>query len=74
MGTSQSAKEPSSNVSMVPPWADDQPGQPLPPPSPRRFKNFRRAMTEYVKNGDRDTLKTALGYYARTSTGGAKVR
>jgi hypothetical protein len=58
---------------MVPPWADDQPDQPLPPPSPRRFNNFRRAMTEYVKNGNQNTLKTALGHYARTSTGGAKV-
>jgi hypothetical protein len=73
MGTSQSAKGPSSNVSMVPPWADDQPDQPLPPPPTGRFKNFRRAMSKYVKSGNHDTLKTALGHYARTSTGGAKV-
>jgi hypothetical protein len=30
-------------------------------------------MTDYVKNGSRNTLKTALGYYARISTGGANV-
>ncbi|GHV04991.1 hypothetical protein AGMMS50229_07340 [Campylobacterota bacterium] len=30
-------------------------------------------MTEYVKSGGRNTLKTALGHYARISTGGAGV-
>jgi hypothetical protein len=73
MGTSQSANGPSSNVPMVPPWADDQPNQPLPPPLPRRFSDFRRKMGEYVKSGNQDVLKTALGHYARTSTGGANV-
>jgi len=73
MGTSQSSKGPSSNVSLVPPWADDQPQQPLPVPTPCRFKQFRRSITEYAKTGDRDHLKKALGNYARTSTGGANV-
>jgi len=73
MGTSQSSNGPSSTVSLVPPWADDQPQTPLPAPIPGRFRQFRRSMTEYAKTGKKEQLKTALGYYARTSTGGATV-
>jgi hypothetical protein len=73
MGTSQSSKGPSSNVSLVPPWADDQPQQPLPSPIPGRFRQFRRSMTGYAKTGNKEHLKIALGHYARTSTGGAGI-
>jgi hypothetical protein len=57
----------------VPPWADDQPQKSLPAPTPGRFKQFRRSMTGYAKTGNREQLKTALGHYSRTSTGGATV-
>jgi hypothetical protein len=73
MGTSQSSKGPSSSVPLVPPWADDQPSQPLPIPTPRRFGQFRRTLTKYVKTGDKNQLQVALGHYARTSTGGANI-
>jgi len=73
MGTSQSSNGPSSTVSLVPPWADDQPQIPLPAPIPGRFRQFRRSMTEYAKTGKKEQLKIALGHYARTSTGGATV-
>jgi len=73
MGTSQSSKGPSSNVSLVPHWADDEPQKPLPAPIPGRFRQFRHSMTKYAKTGDKEQLKTALGHYARTSTGGATV-
>jgi hypothetical protein len=73
MGTSQSSKGPSSDVSLVPPWADDEPHKPLPAPIPGRFRQFRHSMTRYAKTGDKEQLKSALGHYARTSTGGASV-
>jgi len=73
MGTSQSSKGPSSKVPLVPPWADDRPQQPLPIPTKGRFGQFRRSMTNYAKSGNTGYLKTALGHYARTSTGGANV-
>jgi hypothetical protein len=73
MGTSQSSKGPSSNVSLVPHWADDEPQKPLPAPVQGRFRQFRRSMARYAKTGDKEQLKAALGHYARTSTGGATV-
>jgi len=73
MGTSQSSKGQSAAMPLVPPWADDQPNQPLPDPIPGRFRQFRRSMTEYMKSGDRNDLQSALGHYARTSTGGASI-
>ncbi len=38
MGTSQSSKGPGGGSPLVPPWADDQPQQPLPSPQERRFE------------------------------------
>lgn len=44
MGTSQSSTGPGGGSPLVPPWADDQPQQPLPPPQERRFAPFRESL------------------------------
>lgn len=78
MGTSQSSPGPGGNSPLVPPWADDQPQQPLPEPEPARFKEFRQYLGRYTasrKAGSRDSrqLEKALRYYARKSTGGGST-
>jgi len=70
MGTSQSSPGPGGRSPLVPPWADDQPQQPVPASQPARFKPFRQSLGEFVKSGDRKELKSSLGYYARKATGG----
>jgi hypothetical protein len=70
VGTSQSHPGPGGKSSLVPPWADDQPQQPLPIPQSLRFKPFRQAFGNFVSTGDPSKLKSALGHYARKSTGG----
>ncbi|MDZ7970569.1 MAG: Qat anti-phage system associated protein QatB [Nostoc sp. DedSLP03] len=70
MGTSQSHPGPGGKSSLVPPWADDQPQQPLPTPQSLRFKPFRQAFGNFVSTGNPSALKSALGHYARKSTGG----
>jgi hypothetical protein len=73
MGTSSSSRGSGANQPMVPPWADDQPGTPLPAAPPKRFQAFRRNFGSYLKGGDKSDLRRALGHYARTSTGGSSV-
>lgn len=73
MGTSASSKGSGSNQPMVPPWADDQPGAPIPPAPPKRFQAFRTSFGKYLKGGDGGNLRRSLGHYARTSTGGSAV-
>lgn len=73
MGTSASSKGSSSSQPMVPPWADDQPGAPIPTPLPKRFQAFRTSFGKYLKRGDGDDLRRSLGHYAKTSTGGSGV-
>lgn len=58
---------------MVPPWADDQPGAPVPTAPPKRFQAFRTSFGKYLKGGDGGDLRRSLGHYARTSTGGSAV-
>ena len=58
---------------MVPPWADDQPGTPVPAPQPKRFQAFRTSFGKYLKGGDGGDLRRSLGHFARTSTGGSGV-
>lgn len=58
---------------MVPPWADDQPGVPIPPAPPKRFQAFRTSFGKYLKGGGDGDLRRSLGHYARTSTGGSNV-
>ncbi|AFL53378.1 hypothetical protein ABIE78_000731 [Sinorhizobium fredii] len=73
MGTSSSSRGSGSNQPMVPPWADDQPGAPVPPPPPKRFQAFRTSFGKFLKGGDGGDLRKSLGHYARTSTGGSAV-
>ncbi len=71
MGTSQSSTGPGGGSPLVPPWADDQPQQPLPQPMPARFKPFRQSLGSFVISGDRGKLKSAVGHYARKASGGS---
>jgi hypothetical protein len=73
MGTSQSNPGPKGESPLIPPWADDQPGQPQPEPDPNRFRAFRLSLGNFVKNGNRKDLESALGAYARKSSGGGSV-
>ncbi|MCG8614312.1 MAG: hypothetical protein MI864_27685 [Pseudomonadales bacterium] len=70
MGTSQSSTGPGGSSPLVPPWADDQPQQPQTAPQPARFMAFRQSLGRFVSGGDRNDLKSAVGHYARKSTGG----
>ncbi|MBT0780837.1 hypothetical protein [Paracoccus sp. pheM1] len=73
MGTSASSKGSGTDQSLVPPWADDSPGEPLPDLEPKRFRAFRRAFGTYLKSGKQADLDKALGHYARSATGGRGV-
>lgn len=74
MGTSASSKGPGSKTPLVPPWADANPEQPLPPaPEGPRFKSFRVNLGKFVKIGDEQSLRRSIGEYARKATGGASV-
>jgi len=70
MGTSQSSPGPGKDSPLVPPWADDQPQQPVPSPQPKRFAPFRKSLGEYINNRSRDNLKSALKHYAGKGSGG----
>ncbi len=73
MGTSQSSSGPQGGSPLVPPWADDQPQQPLPLPLPARFKPFRQSLGGFVASGDRSKLESAIGHYARKASGGSVI-
>jgi hypothetical protein len=57
------------------------PAQPAPVPPqppielapPRRFAGFRTALGRFASSGDRRDARTALGHWARTSTGGSRT-
>jgi hypothetical protein len=70
MGTSQSSSGPGGGSPLVPPWADDQPQQPLPPPQAGRFAPFRKSLGSAVSSGNRDDFRKAIGHYARKASGG----
>lgn len=73
MGTSASSKGRNSSSPLVPPWADADPAAALPQPEGQRFKGFRTTFGHFVGGGNVDTLRSALGKYARVATGGAQV-
>lgn len=58
------------------PQTDDKnaeaPVQPLAVAPRARFGGARRNMSDYVKTGNRDSLRRALGHYSKTGMGGAK--
>jgi len=71
MGTSQSSTGPGGSSPLVPPWADDQPQQPVLPPQPSRFAPFRKSLGSAVSSGNRDDFRKAIGHYARKASGGS---
>lgn len=73
MGTSASSKGSGRDQPLVPPWADDEPGEPVPKPEPKRFQAFRRSFGKFLQTGDRQDLQRSLGHYARTATGGSSI-
>lgn len=75
MGTSSSSKGAHGRSPLVPPWADKDGLGPGPTPDPSRFKGFRTQLGKFVANGGTDDhyLKSAVGRYARTATGGRNV-
>ena len=74
MGTSSSSKGGRGRNPLVPAWADDQPGAPLPPSDPNRYRSFRSSFGEYLSSGGgRSALEKSLGKFANQATGGANV-
>ena len=73
MGTSGSSRGPRSSSPLVPPWADASPSAPLPPPEGQRFRGFRTEFGKAAGSGDGASLRSALGRYARDSTGGSSI-
>ena len=73
MGTSQSNPGPNGSSPLVPPWADDEPEKPLPPPPERRFQQFRRNLGDFVQLGSSSSLHSALGHYSRHTYGSGSV-
>lgn len=71
MGTSQSSVGPGGKSPLVPPWADDRPQQAPTTPQPVRFKQFRQALGRFVSSGNRNDLRSAVGHYARSASGGS---
>ncbi len=57
---------------LLPPWVDQGPG-PLPEPDKDRFRTFRLKLGKFVSSGDAKDLRSAVGHFARSSSGGASV-
>lgn len=56
------------------PQPDQQPDQPNLTPAvapPARFSNARRNFGEFIRTGDREAFRNALGHYSRSGMGGA---
>jgi hypothetical protein len=86
MGTSQSSKGPGAGVPLVPPWADpisvsdpEEGGSDLPPvsepPIPlapvARFRDARRSLGSFARNGNTDYLRRTLRHYVASGYGGS---
>lgn len=87
MGTSASSKGPSSNIPLDPPWLDDpqqeypnenhDPNSQTPPvllpalAPARRFAGARQNLGEYVRTGNYESLRRAIGHYSKTGMGGS---
>jgi len=70
MGTSQSSNGPTGKSPLVPPWAEGAPKS-TPPLVGARLKSFRTQLGKAIVSGDNSHLRSALGHYARTATGGS---
>lgn len=73
MGTSASGKGRNSRSPLVPDHADTDPNSPLPPPAGQRFRGFRTEFGRAVSGGAGGSFTSALGKYARDSTGGSTI-
>lgn len=74
MGTSSSSKGGRGRNPLVPEWADDTPGAPLPEPDANRYRSFRMSFGEFVSGGGgRASLEKSLGKFANKATGGATI-
>lgn len=74
MGTSSSSPGAGGGSPLIPAGTDATPGATIPPPTPHRFRDFRRSFGDYAAGGGGSgALRRALGRYARTSTGGGGV-
>jgi hypothetical protein len=74
VGTSSSSSGAGGRSPLIPPGTDATPGAPIPPAAPNRFRDFRTSFGGYAEgNGGPGALRSALGKYARTATGGAGV-
>jgi hypothetical protein len=75
MGTSSSSTGPGGRSPLIPEGTDATPGAPIPPLELNRFQPFRIAFGNFARGGGGATssLRSALGRYAKTSTGGAGV-
>ena len=74
MGTSASSKGGRGRNPLVPDWADDQPGAPLPPSDSNRYRTFRKSFGDYVSGGGgKVPLQKSLGKFARQASGGSAV-
>lgn len=70
MGTSASGKGRKNQSPIVPEYADANPEQPLPEPEGQRFRGFRTEFGRAVAGSGTGSFVSALGKYARDSTGG----
>ena len=70
MGTSSSGKGRRNQSPLVPAYADADPGKPIPPPEGQRFRGFRTEFGRAVAGAGEGSFRSALGKYARDSTGG----
>lgn len=70
MGTSSSSKGRKNTSPLVPAYADADPGKPLPAPEGQRFRGFRTEFGRAVAGAGGGNFASALGRYARDSTGG----
>lgn len=74
MGTSSSSQGRGGRSPLIPEGTDAAPGSPIPQPEPNRFQPFRVAFGSFATGGGAGgSLRSALGRYARTSTGGSGV-
>jgi len=69
-GSSMPPDSPNENAPNLPDEHIDPSKDSIAPP--RRFSNARRALSDYTRSGDSDSLRKALGHYSRTGMGGAR--
>lgn len=73
MGTSSSSRGSGTRSPLVPDWAQIDGAGPVAAPGTQRFRSFRTSLGGFVASGDGEKLRTALGHFARTATGGRNV-